>query len=293
MLTESPDWPGWRRRAGIRSHCHRGGWRPGCRRGGVWRGLRHRSGRRGAAAGVDEALPAGRRRAVAAAATRRRRWRGADTDRFGGGGGVVGISGGGPVSAAARQRRPAPAAHCTYQPAHGGGTRCRSAAGPCRLDARRRRCRRGVAALGAHPPRAALPSQFRWRRGLRRRHRALAEQRRARARRWVRSGAGRGGVLRVGPIGPSDSRQRGAREPRASAAPRPDLDKAGRRQVAVAALPRSCRLAGRATSSQDSSMRGTTSIPPAAAPATARGGRAGLRCRIRGRNQLEPTPVHP
>jgi hypothetical protein len=88
-------------------------------------------------------------------------------------------------------------------------------------------------------------------------------------------------------------RARRGREPQASAARRLNSDKAGPRQVAVAALPRSCRLAGRATSSQDSSMRGTTSIPPAAAPATARGGRAGLRCRIRGRNQLEPTPVHP
>ena len=67
-------------------------------------------------------------------------------------------------------------------------------------------------------------------------------------------------------------RARRGQVPRASAARRPNSDKAGRRQVAAAALPRSCRLAGRATNSPGSSMRGSTSIRPAAAPTTARGG---------------------
>ncbi len=84
------------------------------------------------------------------------------------------------------------------------------------------------------------------------------------------------------------------RAPRGPAAPAsavrwPDWDRAGPHQAAAAVPRRSCRLAGHATSSPGSSMRETMSIPPASAHTVTRsGGNAGQRCRIRGRNQLEP-----
>jgi hypothetical protein len=81
--------------------------------------------------------------------------------------------------------------------------------------------------------------------------------------------------------------QRG-RAARASAAPRKDRGRVGRRRAAAAAPRRSCRPAGRATSSPGLSSRGAKRSHPTAERAPAKGRNAGQRCRIRGRNQLEP-----
>ncbi len=90
------------------------------------------------------------------------------------------------------------------------------------------------------------------------------------------------------------ARWRCCRAPRGPAAPAsaaqwPGWDTVGRHRVAVAVPRRSCRLPGHATNSPGLSMRETKSIPPAPAHTVTRtGGNAGQRCRIRGRNQLEP-----